>query len=196
MDTSSVKERSDTQIAAEKFQRDRIGERYMGASLSSINLGENMSKVNEWLKKKEGFLVFLGAPGIGKTYFCSAIIPWIHGRVAHYRYWNEGQFLSSIRQCIQDSKGDYTQFLWNLIDDELVIFDDFGSNGFNEWRAEVLFNAIDKRYESHKPTVITSNLTREEIYDGIGPRGASRIFASSNLIIEDHHGSDLRKEGK
>lgn len=158
--------------------------------------GSRCGEITEWLKNKKGFLIYFGAPGIGKTYFCSAVIPWIHGKVSSYRYWNESQLLSSVRQCISDSKGDYTRHLYDLIDDEFVIIDDFGSSGFNEWRSEVLFNIVDKRYESGLPTIFTSNLNREEIMKGIGKRGASRFFASQNLIIEDYDGDDLRKQGK
>lgn len=92
--------------------------------------------------------------------------------------------------------GDYLDTVKYLVNHDFLILDDIGSSGFNEWRTEVLFDTIDQRYESRKPTVFTSNLTREELTKGLGSRGASRLFAKENLIIELHDKQDQRKEGK
>lgn len=81
-----------------------------------------------------------------------------------------------------------------LMDDEFIILDDIGSAGLNEWRKEVLFNCIDIRYESGKPSVFTSNLTREEIYEGLGARAHSRLFSKENLILEFHEAHDMRQK--
>ena len=138
-------------------------------------------------------LIFLGAPGIGKTYFCSALIPWVYGKVNSFRYWNERDFLSRLRSVVAEEKGDYLKELDYLLDDEFLIFDDIGSSGVNEWRKEVLFETIDRRYESEKPTVITSNLTRKQIFDSFGARTHSRLFSKENVVIESHDGEDLRQ---
>lgn len=141
----------------------------------------------------KNMLVFLGAPGVGKTYFCAALIPWIFKKVPSFRYWNEREFLSRIRSSISGSiKGDYIGEIRHLLDYEFWMLDDLGSSGFNEWRREVLLDTIDERYESQLPTVITSNLTREEIKTGLGSRCYSRLFAKENMIIEMHDAPDLR----
>lgn len=80
-----------------------------------------------------------------------------------------------------------------MLDDEFLIFDDLGSSGFTEWRKEVLFETIDRRYESELPTVFTSNLTRDEIKKELGPRISSRMFSKENLILEFHEGKDYRQ---
>lgn len=140
-------------------------------------------------------LVFLGAPGVGKTYFCSALFPMIHKMTNDYMYWNERDYLSKIRKNLDLSGGDYLSTVNYLMDHEFVIIDDIGSSGFNEWRTEVIFDTIDQRYESKKPTVFTSNLTRAQLAEGLGHRGASRLFAKENLIIEFHEAPDKRKDG-
>jgi DNA replication protein DnaC len=73
------------------------------------------------------------------------------------------------------------------------MIDDIGSSGMNDWRREVLFDAIDQRYESTLPTVFTSNLSRKELSDSLGNRAASRLFAKENLIIEMHDQIDRRQ---
>jgi len=101
-----------------------------------------------------------------------------------------------IRKKIDQNGGDYLRTVQYAMDRDFVILDDLGSSGFNEWRSEVLFDTIDKRYESRKPTIFTSNLSREELTAGLGKRGASRLFAKENLVIEMHTVMDKREQGK
>lgn len=184
----------------EQIQAFNIGQRYAGASLSRIAFGEGGTdvKVLDWIKKGKNFLLYFGAPGIGKTYFCSALIPWVHKKFHHYRYWNERDFLGRIREGFgKFDSYDHIQATKRLIDYDFLIIDDLGSTSVNDWRREIWFEVIDSRYESKLPTVITSNLNRDQIRDpqlGFGSRCASRMFSKENLIIEMHDGKDLRQE--
>ncbi len=90
------------------------------------------------------------------------------------------------------------------MDDEFVILDDVAS-GINpdkvtyrdlEFRREVFFSFLDYRYNSKKPTVITSNLTREQFKQVYSERIFSRLFAKENTIIEIFDDSlDKRAQG-
>src|ERR1043165_3352546 len=177
----------------ERIQSELIGRRFSGASLASISLGTSGTSVIVWIKNNKNFLVYLGSPGSGKTYFCSALIPWIQGKVESYRYWKEGEYLSRIRKFIGEGTGDYLKEIEYMLDYDFIMLDDLGSAGINEWRKEIIFETIDRRYESENPTVITSNLTRKEILENFGPRTYSRLFAKENLILEFHEAKDLRK---
>lgn len=146
------------------------------------------------MNKPKNFLVYCGSPGIGKTYFCSALINWAYDKFNSMRYWNESELLKRIRSSMDDFKGDYLETLKHLIDDDFVIIDDIGSTGLNEWRKEVIFDAIDERYNSMKPTVITSNFSRKEFETLYHKRLSSRLFSTENFIIEINDGLDLRSE--
>lgn len=93
------------------------------------------------------------------------------------------------------SNADYITHLRYMIDDDLVIFDDLGSAGHTDWREEVILEMIDRRYTGRRPTIFTSNLTKQEISDTYGKRIASRLFAKENIVVELFHCSDLRQEG-
>lgn len=155
--------------------------------------GEIAEKVIDWITGDKNFLVYLGCPGIGKTYFCSSIIPWIHGKVKSYRYWKERDFFSRLRQEMNLLKGDWQDSMQYLLDNHLMMYDDLGSIGINEWRKEIIFSLIDMRYESKLPTIFTSNLSSHELTQTLGKRVASRLFARENLVIENHEGQDLRQ---
>lgn len=136
-------------------------------------------------------LVFLGNPGLGKTYLCAAIYNYLYDQNPFKpRYWNERQLLTRVREGM-DMQGDYLGRMKFLIDDHFLILDDLGSSGINEWRNNTLFEVLDQRYSSGLPTLITSNLGKDEIYSQIGPRFHSRLFAKENTILE-MNGVDLR----
>lgn len=155
------------------------------------------------MKDPKNFLVFIGSPGCGKTYFCAALIDWAFRTFNSRRYHKEEELLRKLRQGISEGNGDYLIALEYMIDDDFVILDDVAS-GINpdkvshrdlEFRREVFFSFLDYRYNTHKPTIITSNLTRQQFKDVYSERIASRLFASENIIIE-MFGDDLDKRGK
>lgn len=136
------------------------------------------------MKKKKDFLVYCGNPGVGKTYFCASLIEHILENFRTFRYWKEQDLYRRLRESMDSMKGDYLGALKYLIDDDLVIIDDIGSQGLTEWRKEILFDAIDSRYNSMKPTIITSNMTKKDFQECFHERICSRLFAKDNIIIE------------
>lgn len=148
------------------------------------------------MKKPKNFLIFCGNPGIGKTYFCAALIWWAEQTFDSWRYWDESEILKKVRSSMDNIKGDYLESLKLLVDDQLIIFDDVGSTGINEWREEVFFDIIDERYNTMLPTVITSNFSVADFKKVYHPRICSRLFASENTVIEILEGEDLRTIGK
>lgn len=140
-------------------------------------------------------LVLLGPPGTGKTYLCAALIEALYDSVisrGSFRAYKEDNLLKRLRESIADGHGDYMQHLQYLIDDYLIVLDDMGCSGHTQWREEVFTGAISYRYESRLPTVITTNLTVQEIREKYHARIESRLFASENTIINLKGMVDLR----
>lgn len=94
---------------------------------------------------------------------------------------------------MNNTNGDYLESLKYMIDDEFLMIDDIGSSvKTNEWREEILFALIDARYNSMKPTLITSNFTQQDFLSKYHSRIHSRLFSNENTIIEIPHGVDFR----
>lgn len=145
------------------------------------------------MTKPKGMLVFTGSPGCGKTYLCSALTEWIFKCFNTRRYHKEETLLRTLRTGIsQNHVGDYLLILEYLMDDDVVILDDVAS-GINpgkftnrdlEFRREVFFSFLDYRYNTRRPTIITSNLNRAEFTEIYSERIASRLYSAENTIIE------------
>ncbi len=144
-----------------------------------------------FMKKSKNMLVYHGSPGIGKTYLCAALTEWALTHFDTRRYHTEEEVLRRLRAGIGERSGDYLIHLEYLMDDDLIMLDDVGS-GINpkkltyrdlEFRREVFFSFLDYRYNVQKPTIITSNFTKEEFIEVYSERICSRLFASENTII-------------
>lgn len=150
----------------------------------------------KYMKNPQNFLVFCGNPGIGKTHMCAAMTGWAISRFGLlFRKWTEYDLLQRIRENI-DKGWDQVNSLKNLLDDKLIFLDDVGSQAINDWRRDIFFDAIDYRYNSMMPTVLTTNMSRKDFLERYHERVYSRIFATENTIIELHDGDDLRMQGK
>jgi DNA replication protein DnaC len=145
------------------------------------------------MNKKKDFLVYLGNPGIGKTHLCAALVPFALENFDSFRYHTERQLLTKVRESMDLGQGDFLNTLKYNLDDPLVFIDDIGSSGLNDWRKDVLFEAIDMRYNTRLPTVITSNFNIKEFKKAFHPRFTSRLFAACNTIIELDTNEDFRQ---
>jgi DNA replication protein DnaC len=135
----------------------------------------------------------MGRPGCGKTHLCSAILSWTYGKVPDAYFIREGKFLERIRNSF-DFKGDYRAEVEYQADHWLFMLDDIGSSGEGktDWRREVIFEIVNLRYESGKPTVISTNYTPAEIREKLGERVYSRLMAKENTVIDMFSYPDLR----
>jgi DNA replication protein DnaC len=146
-----------------------------------------------WFKSAKDLMVFFGNPGCGKTYFCAAIYNHFRQKrvFSDMRYWHEDKLLSRVRGGMSSGE-DYLDCARRLCDDQLIILDDMGSTGINEWRNEIYYTIIDERVSSRKPTIITTNLSKEKIFEQMGERINSRLMSVENTVI-NMRSDDLRQ---
>ena len=169
----------------ELLQARNFGTRFAGACLAKISLpSEFAERLLVWSHSGKNFLVICGPAGVGKTYLCAAMLEDILAHYRTYRIWHERSLLERVRGLIGLAHGDYFSHLHTFIDDDIVIVDDIGSSGYSEWREEILMELVDFRYKDAKPTIFTSNLTKQNFYDTYNHRIPSRLFAKQNTILD------------
>lgn len=144
-------------------------------------------------------LILLGSPGTNKTYFCASIVDWALSRFNSVRYFKESDLWSKVKQSFENRNSSQEEELRHLIDHELIILDDVGcsrdDNGQwkkTPWQKDMFFDFIDQRYHSTLPTIITSNLNKNEFRQIYEEKVTSRLFSKDNTILE-LFGEDLRQ---
>ena len=155
----------------------------------------------DFAKAPEGWLVFMGVTGCGKTHLAAAI--------ANYRYQANKpalfvvvpDFLDHLRSTFSpESKVSYDQLFERVKTAPLLILDDFGEQSTTPWAREKLYQVINYRYNARLATVITTRYSLEEILEEIDSSISSRlvdpkISTPFNIIAPDYRG-DLRPSRK
>lgn len=81
-----------------------------------------------------------------------------------------------------------------MLDCDLLILDDLGSEFSTSFSVATIYNIINSRLIEKKPTIISSNLTVKEIEARYSPRVLSRIMGGYSVI--PFRGSDIRMRKK
>ena len=87
------------------------------------------------------------------------------------------------------------EYISRLCQYPLLILDDFGMERGTEYGLEQVFNAIDSRYRSGKPLIVTTNLTLKELQhprDTAHARIYNRFLEMCDLVR--FSGENFRRE--
>ena len=120
-----------------------------------------MAQFEENLRENIG-LLFYGDVGTGKTFTAGCIVNALDDK----GYNVLGTSLTRLRD---DMPGEFDKdrsrnaYYDRLAGYDLVLIDDFGIERQSEYTLEQIYSLIDARYKSGKPTIITTNLTPEQL---------------------------------
>ena len=144
-------------------------------------------------ERPEGWLVFMGPVGCGKTHLAAAI--------ANYRV-EKGQqvFLVVVADLLDhlrstfapDSHITYDVLFDHIKNAELLILDDLGAHSTSPWAQEKLFQLLNHRYNGRFPTVITTSLAPTELPSAALASRIGDPSVSLPIVIDapDYRGSE------
>lgn len=104
---------------------------------------------------------------------------------------NVPRFLLELKRDISEKSEYVSHIKENVLDCDLVIWDEIGTKDLTTFEHENVLNLISTRLDSGKSNIYTSNLNTGELYNSIGDRLYSRIVNMSYDI--SLNGPDMRK---
>lgn len=174
----------------------RVPKLYLSARREQIDAATWQS-VQPFLAGKSLYL--WGPTGSGKTHLAIALMreDWIAKPSRRPVFVKAPVMLLEIRKAFStppsEQVGD-ARSEQSLIDryatTDLLILDDVGTEKISDWVIQTLSVIIDQRYSEMRRTLVTSNLSLEDLSNRIGDRTASRLFGMS--VIVKLSGSDRR----
>lgn len=130
-----------------------------GANPKVTNVAKNfVQHFDKMLDKGKGLLLY-GTVGTGKTFYSACIVNALIDRVVPCMMTNFARIVNTI-SGMYEGKQEYIDGL-NKFD--LLVIDDLAAERDTEYMNEIVQNIIDCRYRAKLPTIITTNLSADEI---------------------------------
>ena len=162
---------------------------------------DRMSKNVDYLKAyAENFkdsgsasILMLGGTGLGKTHLSSALAKRVIERGNDVYYAGAIDLFSDFEFQRYKSNGrEGTSHIDRYFDCDLLIIDDLGTEIINQFSVSTLYNLINDRLSRKKATVISTNLSKDEIQKKYTDRITSRLFGEYQVLF--FLGTDVRAQ--
>jgi len=156
------------------------------------NLRRAFDKARLFAAHPEGWLLFTGTYGCGKTHLAVAIAHEVLRRGQSALFVVTPDLLDHLRAAFgPSSETSFDERFETVRQTPLLIMDDFGSQSATPWAKEKLFQLLNHRYTAQLPTVITTNLRLSEIE----PRLRSRLADPDLSSVVPMTAPDFRSSG-
>lgn len=142
--------------------------------------------------QEHGNLLFTGPTGVGKTFLTNCIAKELIDRYYSVIYLSANDLFEVFSknrfdyQDEEDMKGMYQY----ILDCDLLIIDDLGTELNNSFTSSELFYCINERLNSSKSTIISTNHPINELRDRYTERVTSRLISRYTVI--PLYGDDIR----
>ncbi|MBR4049744.1 MAG: ATP-binding protein [Clostridia bacterium] len=141
---------------------------------------------------KSPSLLMHGATGLGKTHLSLGIANVVTEKGYGLIYLSAPNLFSELeRERFSRQNYNESSFEQELLETDLIIIDDLGIEFSTQFTSSCLYNIVNTRMLSGKPTIISTNLTPAELEDKYTQRITSRIIGS--YISLKFIGRDIRQ---
>ena len=137
-------------------------------------------------------LYLYGPTGVGKTFLTNCIAKELIENSSSVIYVSAIRLFEILANSTFKKNGndDGKDLADNILDCDLLIIDDLGTEMVNSFTASALFNCINERHLRRKSVIISTNLSLAELRSTYSERVFSRI--TSNYTLLKIYGDDLR----
>jgi DNA replication protein DnaC len=155
------------------------------------NLRQAFNLAVEFARSPEGWLIFHGINGCGKTHLAAAIANYRLAQGKPVLFVVVPDLLDHLRSTFSpESKISYDEFSEKLKETPLLILDDFGEQSATPWAQEKLYQLINYRYNARLPMVVTTCLSLDEIETRISSRMVDPMISLVfNITAPDYRGN-------
>ena len=136
------------------------------------NLESAFRLAKQWSSAPDGWLVYFGKNGCGKTHLAAGIAAERLKQGDTVAFANVPDLLDELRATFSpgaDERFDYR--FGRLLEVEVLILDDLGAHQNSAWAEEKLYQLLNHRHLRRLPTIVTTNCELKEMQ----PRIASRL---------------------
>ena len=157
---------------------------------TQANLRNALQLAKAFAEAPEGWLVFLGRYGCGKTHLAVAIANQrrVQGQEAFFVVVPD--LLDYLRATFAPaSRVTYDALFETVREAPLLILDDLGTQSSTPWAQEKLYQLVNYRYNAALPTVLTTSHSLEDLDGRLASRMVDQRFSKVfHIIAPDYRG--------
>jgi DNA replication protein DnaC len=144
----------------------------------------------QYAESPDGWLIFQGVNGCGKTHMAAAIVNYRYEAKKPALFLTAPEFLDHLRSAFAPgSQTPYDELFDTVCSTPLLVLDDFGEQSATPWAQEKLYQVINYRYNARLATVITTTSSFDEIESRVSSRMVDpRISMVINITAPDYRG--------
>ena len=186
-------------IAQENFDRFRLsfysehivdpdnGRTAREAALIALDYSKKF--VNDF-DSEYGNIYFYGKTGVGKTFLAHCIAKALTDKGVNVLFVSETRLIEMFEESQFRPTEEAKANVRTVLESDLLIIDDLGAVNNNSFVSSVLLRCIEERHIAKRSTVITSNISIEDLQDRYSDRIFSRIYSYYKKLYL--FGEDLR----
>lgn len=146
----------------------------------------------EHFDENHGNLLLTGSTGVGKTFLTNCIARELMNRYHSVIYLSAGDLFEVFsRNKFDYEPGEDMKDMYRyILDCDLLIIDDLGTELNNSFTSSQLFYCINERMNMGRSTIISTNLSLARLRDSYTDRVTSRIMSGYTII--PLYGGDIR----
>ncbi|MEL1135982.1 ATP-binding protein [Desulfitobacterium sp. THU1] len=156
---------------------------YLENALKALNASREF--VDRCLNDYHGLgLMLTGPVGAGKTFLAASIANALMEKEQQVLFLVVPDLLDQLRATYKTDENEM-DLLDSAREIPILILDDLGAHNYTEWTRNRIYSIINYRMNEQLPTVITSNLSLEEMEEHLGLRTTSRLIQSCRIFKMD-----------
>lgn len=139
--------------------------------MQSHSIERAFNTARNYAQNLHGWLLLQGGYGCGKTHLAAAIANYVVELGVPTLFLTVPDLLDALRFAYDSEDTTFEERFEQIRNAKLLVLDDFGTQNATAWAQEKLFQIVNYRYINKLSTVITTNLSLDEIE----PRIRSRL---------------------
>ena len=139
---------------------------------------------------KAGNLLFSGNTGLGKTFLSACIARAVADQGYSVVYESAGKLFQTLEKARFEANDENRRAAAKYAECDLLIVDDLGTELPGQFVTAALYSLINDRLLELRPTIISTNLSEEELIRRYNPQIASRLRGSYKRVA--FVGDDIR----
>lgn len=148
----------------------------------------------EFSPESAGNLLLRGGTGLGKTHLSLAVANELLQKGYNVIYDSTINLMHTLEQEQFRKTKEFSDTLPSLLECDLLILDDFGTEFDTTFTRSMMYSIINSRVNARKPMIVNTNLTHQEVQERYGDRILSRLISSSQIL--PFFGKDIRLQKK